>query len=396
MSATSTADLAGNDSALRRMRRSIEVLVGVPATEGNEITRLRNGDEIFPAMLEAIRAATRTIDMLTFVYWKGDIAEEFAQALSDRAVSGVRVRLLLDAVGARQIDRTLVDRMSEAGALVEWFRPPASKVRKVNHRTHRKVLVCDEELAFTGGVGIAQEWCGNARDETEWRDSHFSVRGPAVDGLRAAFAQNWAETSHPLFEPDVDRFPDQQHSGPSTVQVVRGSSDVGWSDIATVMRTLIQRAQQRIRVTTAYFNPDDDYIEMLGAAVRRGVEVAVLVPGEHIDKRTSQIVAQEDYQSVLDAGVQLWTYDTSMLHAKVTTVDGIVSVVGSPNINQRSMNLDEEVALVVLDPALADVLDGDFDDDLRVSTQMTPERWANRSIVEKALERATALVEDYF
>lgn len=381
----------------QRLRRSLEGLVGVPATDGNEITRLRNGDEIFPAMLAAIRAATRTVDMLTFVYWKGTVATEFADALADRALAGVRVRLLLDAIGARQMERPLLQQIRDAGGQVEWFRPPAAlKPRHLNHRTHRKVLVCDEQIAFTGGVGIAEEWCGDARNASEWRDTHFRVRGPAVDGLRAAFAQNWAETGRELFDPDIDTFPEQPLSGTSTVQVVRGSSDIGWCDIATVFRALIQRAETRIRVTTAYFNPDDDYIGYLGAAVQRGVRVEVLVPGDHIDKRTSQIVAQEDYQGLLDTGAQLWTYDTSMLHAKVMTVDGVACVVGSPNVNQRSMNLDEEVALVVLDPVLTARLDADFDDDLLTSTEVTAAGWAKRGIVQRALERTTTLVEDFF
>lgn len=385
------------DEAIRRFRRSAEGLVGVPATEGNEIVRLRNGDEIFPAMLAAIRGATSTIDMLTFVYWSGDIAVEFAEALTERARAGVRVRLLLDAIGARHMDRSLVAAMDDGGVTVEWFRQPISlKVWEVNHRTHRKVLICDEDIAFTGGVGIAQEWCGDARNEHQWRDTHFQVRGPAVDGLRAAFAQNWAETGRPLFEPDVDEFPEQPQPGTSTVQVVRGSSDVGWSDIATVFRALIQRAEHRLRITTAYFNPDDDYISLLGQAVRRGVEVQVLVPGEHIDKRISQIVAEEDYDNALQAGVELWTYDVSMLHAKVFTVDGLVATVGSPNLNQRSMNLDEEVALVVFDPGVAAVLDEDFDRDLTASTRVTAAEWAQRGVVRRSLEKATSVVEDFF
>jgi cardiolipin synthase len=392
--AAQTTEIA---EATDRLRRSLEGLVGIPATEGNEIVRLRNGDEIFPAMLSAIRKSTRTIDMLTFVYWKGDIAVEFATALTERAQAGVRVRLLLDAIGARHVDRSLVAAMADGGVQVEWFRPlPTVHVRETNHRTHRKVLVCDEEVAFTGGVGIAQEWCGDARDENEWRDTHFCVRGPAVDGLRAAFAQNWAETGQPLFDPDIDRFPTQPQPGTSTTQVVRGSSDVGWSDIATVFRTLIQRARTRLRITTAYFNPDDDYIDLLGAAVERGVQVQVLVPGEHIDKRVSQIVAEEDYDDALAAGVELWTFDPSMLHAKILTVDGIVSVVGSPNLNQRSMNLDEEVALAVLDRALTARLDADFDQDLVRSSRITRQEWSDRGLLQRGMEKASSVVEDFF
>jgi cardiolipin synthase len=181
---------AGTDQRVHELRRRLEALLGIPATEGNALTVLRNGDEIFPAMLEGIRGATRTVDLLTFAYWKGDIAEEFAAALSERARAGVTVRVLIDAVGGRLMESTLLERMSSAGVQVEWFRTPVWQGKllsplKHNHRTHRKVLVCDEVVGFTGGVGIAEEWCGDARNEHEWRDTHVRVTGPAVDGLSA-------------------------------------------------------------------------------------------------------------------------------------------------------------------------------------------------------------------
>ncbi|MDQ3030384.1 MAG: phospholipase D-like domain-containing protein, partial [Actinomycetota bacterium] len=180
---------------LRRYRRTLEGLVGVPATEGNQVDVLRNGDEIFPAMLQAIREATSTVDITTYVYWTGDIAKHFAKALSDRSRDGVRVRVLLDAVGAHAMSAELGEQMKDAGCHLEWFRPPTTwKVWETNNRTHRKVLICDEEVAFIGGVGIAKEWEGDARNPEEWRDTHLRVRGPAVDGLRAAFVGNWAET----------------------------------------------------------------------------------------------------------------------------------------------------------------------------------------------------------
>ncbi|MGI8536508.1 MAG: phospholipase D-like domain-containing protein, partial [Mycobacteriales bacterium] len=187
-------DRSGSDEQrVQLFRRKLEALLGIPASEGNELTLLKNGDQIFPAMLAAIREATETIDFLTFVYWKGDIAREFAHALAERAKAGVRVRVLIDAVGGRLIENEHIDHMSDCGVQVEWFRKPFSVAQltsplKQNHRTHRKVLICDERVGFTGGVGIAEEWCGDARDETEWRDTHVRVVGPAVDGLSASFA----------------------------------------------------------------------------------------------------------------------------------------------------------------------------------------------------------------
>lgn len=174
---------------------------------------LRNGDEIFPAMLESVRSAEYTVDMMTFVYWRGDIARQFAQALAERARAGVRVRLLLDGFGSRTIEKGLLKDMREAGVHVAWFRQPvALSPLKQNHRCHRKALLVDEQVAFTGGVGIAEEWCGDARNEREWRDTHVEVRGPAVDGIAAAFAQNWAECSGELFDRH-DRFSEHRPQG---------------------------------------------------------------------------------------------------------------------------------------------------------------------------------------
>jgi cardiolipin synthase len=375
-------------------RRAIEGIVGIPATEGNAVDVLRNGDRIFPAMLDAIRGAERTVDFMTFVYWTGDIALEFADALAARARDGARVRILLDAIGARHMDRALITQMQDAGAMVEWFRPPTIKLWETNHRTHRKVLVCDEEVAFTGGVGIAEEWCGDARNEREWRETHVRVRGPAVDGLRAAFAANWAETGRPLFD-GRDRFPDQPAPGESIVQVVRGQAGVDWNDMATLFATLITRADRRIRLTTAYFVPDERFVELLGDAVERGVEIEVLVPGPHVDKRVVQVAGEASYEPLLDRGVQIACFQPTMLHAKVLTVDQTVSCVGSANFNNRSLSLDDEAVLVVLDPTVAAELDAHFDDDLDRSVPLDPAQWRDRSRLQRAKEKVVGIIDDH-
>ena len=244
-----------------RYRRALEGLLGVPATEGNRVDVLRNGDRIFPAIFEAVEAATSTIDFLTFVYWRGSVGEELAALLADKAKAGVRVRVILDAFGAFSMDRALVDRMVGAGAQVEWFRP-MNKLRfwDANHRSHRKVLICDEDIAFTGGIGIADEWRGDARGPGEWRDTHFRIRGPAVDGLRAAFVQNWAETGRPLFDEGVDRFPIQPQLGGSVAQVVRGAAQTGWSDVATLVRSLLALAEERVRITAPFGELPDAFL----------------------------------------------------------------------------------------------------------------------------------------
>jgi cardiolipin synthase A/B len=376
-----------------RSRRALEGILGVPATEGNAIDVLRNGDQIFPAMLDAIGQADHTIDFLTFVYWRGDVGTRFAEALVDRARAGVRVRVLLDAWGANSIEKSLVEKMEGAGVRIRWFRPLAGfHVSRANHRTHRKVLIVDETVGFTGGVGIADEWNGDARNEHEWRDTHFRVRGPAVDGLRAAFVDNWIETEDELFEENVDRFPDQPQPGSTVVQSVRGASETGWNDITTLFLSLLQLAQERVRIATAYFVPDTQLNDRLCEAADRGVEVAILLPGPHADKRFVQLAGESSYRRLLDRGIKIWRFQPSMLHAKIMTVDGVVANIGSANLNARSTELDEEINLVAFDPELVRVLDAQFDEDVGRSTEIVPGRWEDRSLWQRVSERAAGLL----
>ena len=380
-----------------RIRRTIEGVIGVPATEGNRVEVLRNGDEIFPAMLESIESAGNTVDLLTFVYWEGEIGRQFAHALAARARSGVRVRVLLDAWGARPIERSLLAMMDEAGVALRWFRPlHRFRPGQVNHRTHRKVMIVDEATGFTGGVGIADEWLGNAENPSQWRDTHFRMRGPAVDGLRAAFLDNWVETDPELFDESVDRFPDQPRAGSTVVQCVRGASESGDSDIYTLFRTLCELAEQRIRIATAYFVPDAEMVKRLVQAVERGVEVDLLLPGPHADKRFVQMASEATYSELLAAGVNLWTFQPSMLHAKIMTVDGVVSNVGSANLNARSTKLDEEINIVAIDRDLTEILDGQYDDDLGRSVRMESGRWENRPAFQRLVETVVTPIKRFF
>ena len=375
-----------------RLRRHLEALIGIPATEGNQVDVLRNGDQIFPQMLTAIRGAEHSIDLMTYVYWQGDIAREFADALSERAKAGVRVRVLIDAVGGLKIEDGLPDAMAASGVNVSWFRKPWVKSPfKQNHRCHRKVLVVDESVGFTGGVGIAQEWCGDARNQREWRDTHVRVEGPAVDGIAAGFSQNWAETTGAMYDMR-DRFPEQPQPGSSTVQVIRGSASLGWDDMQSVFHVALKGARQRVRLTTAYFAPSRDFLDLLVSQASRGVEIDVLLPGPGADKRVCQLASESVYAELVDAGINIWNFQPSMLHAKVLTIDSAMSVVGSSNFNRRSMDHDEEIVLAILDPEVTSVLDEHFDDDLGRSRQIDLTQWRERSGAQRTLERATAPV----
>ncbi len=377
------------DERVERLRRTLTSVSGVPTTSGNRLDVLRNGEEIFPSMLAAIEASTVSIDFLTFVYWTGSIGGQFADALGRAAERGVRVRVLLDGVGAKSVDRGIVRRMEDRGVDVRWFRPPNPlHPLQANHRTHRKVLVCDERVGFTGGVGIADEWMGDGHTDGGWRDTHVRLAGPAVNGLRGAFLDNWIETEPCLFDTDVDHFPDHGAPGDVDVQVVMGTAEPGWNSISMTVRAIVELATDRIRITTAYFVPDDDLTSRLIGAAERGVAVQLLIPGPGADKRFVQLAGEVRYQELLDAGIEIWNYQPSMLHAKVMTVDGAVGIIGSANFNHRSTSLDEEVNLVVFDDRFASELDRDFDADLQRSEEIDLSRWERRGVPQRLLERA--------
>ncbi|MFJ6215567.1 phosphatidylserine/phosphatidylglycerophosphate/cardiolipin synthase family protein [Streptomyces sp. NPDC092296] len=381
------SDTATTSERRQLLRRRLERLIGIAATEGNAVRPLRNGDEIFPAMLARIRAARRTVDMMTFVYWRGEVAHQFAHELAAKGREGLRVRLLLDGFGGRLIERELLDLMEQAGVRISWFRKPLwLSPFKQNHRCHRKVLVVDETIAFTGGVGIAEEWCGDARNEHEWRDTHVELRGPAVDGVAAAFAQNWAECCDDELYDECDRFTEHRPAGDAVVQVVRGSASIGWQDMQTLLRVAITGAEQRIRIASAYFAPDAYFVGLLCAAAARGVRVEILLPGAHTDKRVCRLAGQHHYAALLERGVRLWEYAPTMMHAKVVTVDRVLSLVGSTNVNRRSLEHDEEVMLAVLDEQLTARLDADFEADLLRSDPVDPQRWSRRGPAQRLRE----------
>jgi cardiolipin synthase A/B len=373
-----------------RYRRALEGLLGIPATEGNVVEVLRDGVEIFPAMLEAIEQAERTVDFLTFVYWQGEIAQRFSAALADRAEAGVRCRVILDALGARHVDDEVVTAMEEAGVLVHWFRPLVGT--DPGHRTHRKVLICDEQVAFAGGVGIADEWDGSSDDGSGWRETQLRVRGPVVDGLRAAFVDDWIDAGHELFD-HHDRFPEQPQDGEVTAMVVRGESEHGWNDNAMLRRALLALAERRVRITTAYLAPDADMLEALRRTAARGVEVQILVPGPRTDKEIARLAAEHIYDDLLEAGVELFEFEPTMLHAKVMTVDGAVAVVGSANLNTRSLCHDEEVDVVAFDDRLAAQLDEHTDQDLARAHRVDPDGWNQRSPARWVPQRLVGLLD---
>jgi cardiolipin synthase A/B len=373
--------------------RLVEVLTVAPLRQGNQITVLRNGDEIFPAMLEAIRSARETVDFATYVYWTGSIAPEFADALAERAAAGVAVNVLLDAVGAAKMDRQLADQLEAAGAKVAWFRPPRwYTLHKLNNRTHRKILVVDGRVGFTGGVGIAEEWTGNCEDPDHWRDTHVRVEGPVVRDLLGGFLDNWAEATGSILAgrghlPDLRGVEDGVQA-----QVTRSAAEKGSTDAEQLFYSAIKGARSRIWLTTAYFAPRRAFVDALCEAVGRGVDVVVLTNGPHIDKQVVRQAGRRTYQRLLDCGARVFEYQRTMVHAKTLLVDGQWATVGSINFDNRSFALNDELNISFQDPSLVGVLEKHFIDDLEDARELDAVAWRRRPLPARAREIGSALV----
>ena len=374
--------------------RAAEALTGAPISRGNRAELLINGDEIFPCFLETIASARQTVNLLTYVYWTGEIAERVAETVCDRARAGVSCRVLLDAVGAWKMDEDLIRRMEDGGVIVRRFRPPKPyAIRRGNNRTHRKVLVVDGRVGLTGGVGIAEEWTGDAQDPEHWRDTHVRVHGPVVRALQGAFAENWLEATGEVLagEDDLPRL-DPVPDGDAAMQVIRSSAGVGDTNVETLYYLAIAAARRRVELTSAYFAPRPAFLRALVDAAARGVDVRVLVPGEHIDKDVVRHAGRSVYGELLRGGVRVFEYCPTMLHAKSMVVDGAWSAVGSANFDNRSFQLNDEAVLCVQDPGLAALLSERFADDLAASEEITLEAWRGRPVTERVKEAGGRLL----
>ena len=371
-----------------------EALTAAPVSTGNTVRLLINGDQIFPAYLKAIRGARETVNLLTYAYWEGNIANEVADALCERAREGVECNVLVDAMGAARMEKVLVERMEEAGVSVSRFRPTrVYAMRRLANRTHRKLLIVDGRIGLTGGVGIAEEWTGNAEDPDHWRDTHVEVEGPVVRGLQGAFAENWLEATGRVlagerYLPDLE--PREGEGAP--MQVMRSSAGVGDTNAEALYFLAISAARESVDLTSAYFAPRPAFTEVLTEAAERGARVRLLVPGPHIDKELVRTAGRASYAELLEAGVRIFEYQPTMLHAKTLVVDGAWASVGSVNFDNRSFGLNDEATLCVQSERFAQELEQAFETDLEHSEEIDAERWSKRSPWLRSREAASRLV----
>jgi len=376
-----------------QFRRSMGVLLGPPILEGNKVEVLVNGDQIFPAMLAAIRQAEKSINLETYIYWSESIGKEFSDALSERARAGVKVHVMLDFMGSMKMDNAQVDEMKKAGVRVQRYHKPVWwKLARMNNRTHRKLLIIDGKIGFTGGVGIADQWRGNAQDEHHWRDSHFRVEGPVVGQIQAVFNDNWTKATGSVLD-GPDYFPALEPKGTMPAQMFSSSPTGGSESMHLMYLMSITAARETIDLSAAYFVPDELTIRTLIAAAKRGVRVRLITPGPIIDSDLVKAASRDRWPELLDAGVQISEYKPTMYHVKTLIVDKLLVSVGSTNFDNRSFSINDEANLNVMDEAFAAQMSEIYEQDWARATPVTERKFAKRSVWQRFATWAASLVQ---
>ncbi len=364
----------------------IAALVGADLTRGNQYDVLTNGDQIFPAMLDAIRAAKRRISLETYIYDTGTVAGEFTTALVDAARRGVNVDIVVDSVGAGAMDDAAQQRLKDAGCQLQRFNPAMwYTLENVNYRTHRKILVVDGEVGFTGGAGFADHWLGNAQDKDHWRDTQIRIRGPIVRLLEGGFYENFIETGG-VVTPILDHPEPPAGTGGESL-LVRSSPTGGSSDLKRLYLLAIASARHTLEITSPYFVTDESTGWALDDAVSRGVTIRILVEGNETDAMPVKYASRNAYDDLLARGIEIYEYQPTMMHTKTLVVDGVFSMFGSANFDNRSLELNDELNVAAWSPDLAARLLRDFEQDLRSAQRLELRTWRGRSLLEKAREK---------
>ena len=370
-----------------QFRREMSVLLGPAILPGNQVTAYQNGDEIFPAMLDAIASARETITFETYIYWSGEVGQRFADALCERARAGVKVHLTVDWVGSIKMDEEMLQQMQDAGVMVERYRPLHwYNLGRMNNRTHRKLLVVDGRVGFTGGVGIADQWSGHAQDPEHWRETHFRIDGPAVAQMQSAFNDNWIKTTGELLNGPA-YFPPLERAGDMDAHLFIASPAGGSESMHLMYLSAVAAAEHSIDLAASYFVPDELISRALVAARQRGVRVRILLPGKHIDSETVRLSSKASWGPLLQAGIEIHEYQPTMLHVKLLIVDGELVSLGSTNFDIRSFRLNDEASLNVYDRGFAAAMTEVFEKDLEDAVQYSYAMWERRPLREKLAEK---------
>ena len=356
---------------------------------GNKIELLSNGDQYFPAMLDAMRSARQTINFEAFILYSDDVGRQFRDTLCARAHDGIQVRVLLDGIGSGwRLNNSDVNMMKQAGCKFAYYHPVHSwRVDRTNRRSHRRILVVDGKIGFTGGVGFADKWSGNAQDPKHWRDVHLRIEGPLVANLQAAFQEHWVKTyAEPLG--GAGQFPGLSPAGELKAQTVTSRS-FSMAPVPLVQAVSFAAATKRIWITNSYCTPTTDQVQQLVNAAARGVDVELLLPGLNNDQPLTKSAGRTAYGELLSGGVKIFEYQPTMIHEKCMVVDGLFSMLGSSNLDGRSSEINEELDVVVYDEGFGRQMEGMFQNDLRRSREYTVEDFRKRSLSERLVEWLT-------
>ncbi|HEX6213729.1 MAG TPA: phospholipase D-like domain-containing protein [Vicinamibacterales bacterium] len=375
----------------------LETMAGaaaVPFLSGNTLKALNNGDQFYPAMLRDIEMAERSITIEAYIYWAGEIGISFAKALAAAAQRGVRVKLLLDAVGSQSIGNEILKILEDGGCHLAWYNPiRITRLRRINNRTHRKSLIIDGCVGYTGGAGIADHWTGNAQDDKHWRDLQIRIEGPAVRPLQSGFAHNWLECTGELVT-GPDFYPALTPVGPLSLQTIMSSPETGASSVRVMYFLAISAAQKTIDIANPYFVPDHVSIDLFRDAVKRGVRVRVMVAGSSNDTMVTRLNSLRLYGALLKAGVEVLEYNRTMMHHKIMIVDNLWSTIGTTNFDNRSFSHNEENNVCLCDAAFAHELTATFERDVAVCEKITLDRWRRRPLPLKTAEALASFVQD--
>ena len=367
-------------------------LLGPPIIDGNRYQTLLNGDQIFPAMLKAIASAKQTVTFESYIYWSGDIGQKFADALSARAKAGVKINVLLDWVGSAKMDAAMLKQLEDSGVKLQRFHKPVwYQLARLNNRTHRKLLVVDGKIGFTGGVGIAPQWEGNAQDKDHWRDSHFQAEGPVVGQMQAVFVDNWTKASGEVLH-GAAYFPLLSKMGEHRAHMFSSSPSGGAESMQLMYLMAITAAEHSIDLASAYFVPNELTRNAMIKAIKRGVKIRIIVPGPFTDADTVSSASKASWGPLLDAGAEINEYQPTMYHCKVMVLDGRMTSVGSTNFDERSFHLNDEANLNVYDEAFAREQTRIFEADLKQSKRFTAADWNARPWHEKLKDKAASLL----
>ena len=367
-------------------------LLGPPIISGNRYKTLLNGDQIFPAMLQAIASAKQTVTFESYIYWSGDIGKAFADALSERSKAGVKVHVLLDWAGSAKMDASMLKELVDAGVQLQRFHEPNwYQLGRLNNRTHRKLLIADGHVGFTGGVGIAPQWEGHAQDPDHWRDSHFQVEGPVVAQMQSVFVDNWTKASGAVLH-GAAYFPPPVKAGEHRAHMFSSSPSGGAESMQLMYLMAITAADRSIDLASAYFVPNALTRAALVAALKRGVKIRIIVPGPFTDADTVSNASKSTWGELLDAGARIYEYQPTMYHCKVLVLDGRMTSVGSTNFDQRSFSLNDEANLNVYDEGFAREQTRIFDDDLANSREYTAAEWHGRPMWDRTKEKFASLL----